>query len=190
MMKTIRLLFSTALFVGLTIFFANLQPPNSQTTHLEALQSSQKIETVHNSSLTEKPAVDTKPAAQQPQPTPVETPKPADPPPQPTTHEELMQAAGISQADWPAVDYIVSHESGWCATKWEGEYGACPAFHGVSDVDGYGMCQSTPPQKMAVAGDDWQTNGVTQLKWCSMYAQSRYGGWWASYHHWLSHHNW
>lgn len=100
-----------------------------------------------------------------------------------------MSDAGIAQSDWPAVDYIISHESGWCATKSEGEYGDCLPFHGVSDYDGYGLCQSTPPQKMAVAGSDWQTNPSTQLKWCTMHA-AQYGGWWGAYDHWLVHHNW
>ncbi len=51
----------------------------------------------------------------------VETPTPVSPPPQLRPHEDLMQAAGISSTDYQAVDYIVSHESGWCATKSEGE---------------------------------------------------------------------
>lgn len=105
-------------------------------------------------------------------------------------HAQLMAEAGITSSDYAAVDYIVSHESGWCPTKWEGEIGACPAFHGVSDYDGYGMCQSTPPQKMAVAGADWATNPVTQLKWCASYAIATYGGWWGAYYHWLANHNW
>lgn len=104
-------------------------------------------------------------------------------------HEQWMKDAGISQDEWPAVDYIVSHESGWCPTKWEGEYGTCAAFHGVSDTDGYGLCQSTPPGKMASAGDDWQTNPVTQLKWCTSYA-TRYGGWWGAYNVWTTQHWW
>lgn len=183
-MKTIRLCFSTAILVALTITFANLRPPNVQTTHVEAVQTAKKTETIEHPPLPAAPAIDTEIAAEAPQ----EPPAPVAPP-ELTTHEQLMQAAGISQADWPAVDYIISHESGWCATKWEGEYGGCPAFHGVSDTAGYGMCQSTPPQKMAAAGGDWQTNGVTQLKWCSMHADG-YGGWWPSYNHWLSHHNW
>lgn len=107
----------------------------------------------------------------------------------PGSHEDWMDQAGISPSDFGAVDYIVSHESGWCTYKWEGEYGACPAFHGVSDYDGYGLCQSTPPQKMAAAGADWQTNPVTQLKWCSMHAAEK-GGWWASYEYWVANQNW
>ena len=40
----------------------------------------------------------------------------------------------------------------------------------------YGLCQSLPASKMAAAGADWETNPVTQLKWCSTHANN-YGGW-------------
>lgn len=116
------------------------------------------------------------------------------------SHEDWMAAAGISPSDYGYVDYIISHESGWCATKWEGEYGYCPGVvedhYGLGlDVDfsltykGYGVCQSTPGNKMAIAGSDWQTNPVTQLKWCTMHA-AQFGGWAGAYYHWLSHNNW
>ena len=42
---------------------------------------------------------------------------------------------------------------------------------------------------MATAGADWQTNPVTQLRWCSGYA-NRYGGWAGAYNHWLAYHSW
>ncbi|MEO6513899.1 MAG: G5 domain-containing protein [Candidatus Saccharimonadales bacterium] len=102
-----------------------------------------------------------------------------------------MALAGIDPGDYNYVDYIVSHESGWCPTKAQGQYGSCPAYAGyVPDTGGYGLCQSTPGSKMATAGSDWATNPVTQLKWCSGYAHSRYGSWGAAYNHWLSYHNW
>jgi uncharacterized protein YabE (DUF348 family) len=102
-----------------------------------------------------------------------------------------MARAGIAPSDYNYVDYIVSRESGWCPTKAQGQYGGCPAYPGyVPSSGGYGLCQSTPGSKMASAGSDWQTNPVTQLKWCSGYAQSRYGSWSAAYSHWVSHHNW
>ncbi len=102
-----------------------------------------------------------------------------------------MALAGISPNDYNAVDYIVSHESGWCPTKAQGQYGGCPPYAGfVPSTGGYGLCQSTPGSKMASAGADWATNPVTQLRWCSGYAASRYGGWANAYSHWLSYHNW
>lgn len=90
-----------------------------------------------------------------------------------------MARAGISPADYAAADYIISHESGW------------RPFAGPRGISGpYGLCQAYPGTKMASAGADWQTNPVTQLKWCSGYANSRYGGWQAAYKHWLTARNW
>ncbi|MBC7707755.1 G5 domain-containing protein [Polaromonas sp.] len=102
-----------------------------------------------------------------------------------------MQLAGIAPGDYQYVDYIISHESGWCPTKAQGQYGGCPPYAGsVPSTGGYGLCQSTPGSKMASAGADWATNPVTQLRWCSGYAMGRYGSWAAAYNYWLSHHNW
>lgn len=101
-----------------------------------------------------------------------------------------MALAGISPDDYTYVDYIVSHESGWCPTKAQGQYGGCPPYAGyVPATGGYGLCQSTPGSKMASAGADWATNPITQLSWCSGYAQ-RYGGWAGAYQHWLAYHWW
>ncbi|MGI0134660.1 MAG: lytic transglycosylase domain-containing protein, partial [Candidatus Micrarchaeaceae archaeon] len=70
-------------------------------------------------------------------------------------------------------------------------YGGCPAYAGyVPGYGGYGLCQATPGIKMSSAGSGWATNPVTQLLWCSGYAQSRYGGWYNAYQHWLANHNW
>lgn len=101
-----------------------------------------------------------------------------------------MALAGIAPSDYTYVDYIISHESGWCPTKAQGQYGGCPAYTGyVPATGGYGLCQSTPGSKMASAGADWATNPITQLKWCSSYA-SRYGGWAGAYAFWVAHHWW
>lgn len=101
----------------------------------------------------------------------------------------LMAAAGIKSSDYGYVNYIISHESGWCPTKAQGEH-TCRAFHGVPSSGGYGLGQATPGGKMASAGADWATNPVTQLKWCTGYAVGRYGSWGAAYNHWLASHNW
>jgi len=102
-----------------------------------------------------------------------------------------MAYAGINPSEYAAADYIISHESGWCPTKAQGQYGGCPPYSGsVSSYGGYGLCQSTPGSKMASAGADWATNPVTQLKWCTGYAVGRYGSWSAAYNHWLNNHNW
>lgn len=88
----------------------------------------------------------------------------------------VMSAAGISRDDYPYVDYIVSRESGWRVSATNGRT--------------WGLCQALPGSKMASAGADWQTNPVTQLKWCSGYAIGRYGTWAAAYNFWVTHHWW
>jgi resuscitation-promoting factor RpfB len=88
-----------------------------------------------------------------------------------------MALAGIGPGDYQYVDYIVSHESGWR-----------PNAGSLSGP--YGLCQAYPGSKMASAGADWQTNPVTQLRWCNGYAQSRYGSWGAAYNHWVAARNW
>lgn len=101
-----------------------------------------------------------------------------------------MALAGIGPGDYDYVDYIVSHESGWCPTKAQGEH-SCPAVPDNQFTSGgYGLCQATPGSKMSSAGSDWATNPVTQLRWCNGYALGRYGSWGAAYSHWLSYHNW
>jgi len=83
--------------------------------------------------------------------------------------------------------FIYQHESGNCPTKWQGEHGACPAYHGVpTDPNvGYGLCQSTPASKMAVMGEGWETSYELQDQWCTNYANNRYGGWANAYTTWL-----
>jgi uncharacterized protein YabE (DUF348 family) len=110
----------------------------------------------------------------------------------PSDKQAVMAAAGISSSDYPYVDYIASHEGGWCPTKIQGTHD-CPAYMSASDVPsygGYGIFQATPGSKMSSAGSDWVTNPVTQLKWATGYADSRYGSWSAAYNHWTTYHNW
>jgi surface antigen len=53
------------------------------------------------------------------------------------------------------------HESGWRVDAENASSGA------------YGIPQSLPGSKMAAAGSDWKTNGVTQVKWGLSYISSR-----------------
>ncbi len=94
-----------------------------------------------------------------------------------TDKTEVMAAAGISPSDYPYVDYIIRHESGWRPLAANASSGA------------YGLCQALPGSKMASAGADWATNPVTQLRWCSSYAAGK-GGWAASYNLWVTQHWW
>ena len=97
-----------------------------------------------------------------------------------------MALAGISPSDYQYADYIISNESGWCPTKAQGEH-YCPAVPDNAYTSaGYGLCQATPGSKMSSAGSDWATNPITQLHWCSGYANRAYGGWYNAYIHWMS----
>lgn len=91
----------------------------------------------------------------------------------------LMAAAGIAASDYVYVNFIMSHESGWCPTKLQGQIGYCPAYPPESFPAGvgYGLGQATPGTKMAPFGADWTTNPITQLRWANDYAISRYGSW-------------
>ncbi|MDR1197353.1 MAG: G5 domain-containing protein [Candidatus Nomurabacteria bacterium] len=95
------------------------------------------------------------------------------------SHEDWMRSAGVSESDWGYVNFIISHESGWGYTKWN--YGGSGA---------YGLCQALPGGKMSSAGADWETNPVTQLKWCNGYAVGRYGSWAGAYNFWINNHWW
>lgn len=91
---------------------------------------------------------------------------------------DWMRAAGISDADFGYVDYIISHESGW-------------NYHAVNRSSGaYGLPQSLPAGKLASAGADWRDNPVTQLRWAHNYAVGRYGSWEAAYSFWVANHWW
>ncbi|HSH56034.1 MAG TPA: G5 domain-containing protein, partial [Candidatus Limnocylindrales bacterium] len=89
-----------------------------------------------------------------------------------------MARAGIAPGDYQYVDYIVGKESGWNPAARNASSGA------------YGLCQALPGTKMASAGADWQTNPVTQLRWCNGYATGRYGTWAAAYNFWVKNHWW
>ncbi len=110
----------------------------------------------------------------------------------PADKQAVMAEAGIPVYDYPYVNYIVSHESGWCPTKLQGEVGYCPGYAPTffPVYLGYGLVQATPGTKMDTAGSDWRTNPVTQLRWASSYAIERYGSWAGAYDHWSAYHNW
>jgi len=112
-----------------------------------------------------------------------------------------MALAGIPPQDYNAVSYIVSHESGWCPTKWQGDIGYCPATYSEQyspyDELGYGLCQATPAIKMSYpsedGGSDWATNPVTQLRWCNWYAHygsSDFHNWQGALNFWIENNFW
>ncbi len=110
----------------------------------------------------------------------------------PADKQAVMAQAGINPDDYKYVDYIASHEGGWCPTKIQGTHN-CPGYINPADVPahgGYGIFQATPGSKMASAGSDWATSAVTQIRWATGYAVGRYGSWAGAYNHWSTNHNW
>lgn len=95
------------------------------------------------------------------------------------SHADWMRAAGIAESDFGYVDAIIGRESGWGVTKWN-----------YAGSGAYGLGQALPASKMAPYGADYMTNPVTQLKWASAYAKSRYGSWAGAYSHWVTRHSW
>lgn len=110
----------------------------------------------------------------------------------PNDKQAVMAAAGIESSDYPYVDFIVSHESGWCPTKLQGQIGYCPPYapESIPSNLGYGLGQATPGTKMSSFGADWKTSAVTQLKWASSYTKGRYGTWEKAYEFWQARHYW
>lgn len=109
----------------------------------------------------------------------------------------IMTAAGISANDQQYAAYIINNENAlWCPIRWQGTSGCwaeyAEKFPGAESSAGvgYGLCQSTPANKMATAGSDWRTNAVTQMKWCHGYAIGRYGSWRAAYEYKAAHGWW
>ena len=96
----------------------------------------------------------------------------------PGTHQDWMAAAGISPSDYGYVNFIMEHEAHWNPIAQNRTSGA------------YGICQALPGSKMASAGSDWQTNPITQLRWCNGYAIGRYGSWAGAYEFWVKHKWW
>lgn len=176
-MKTTPLYCSAVIIVALTVFFGSLKPPRipvAEARQIQAVETPQVVQTVVTAPEPEK--APEPPEIKPPEPIQPE-PRKVEPPVTLTNHQELMQQAGIPEAEWAAAEDIIAKESGWCATKWEGEYGGCPEYHGVPESAGYGLCQATPAHKMASIDADWATNPVKQLQWCHQYVQA-YGGWW------------
>ncbi len=96
----------------------------------------------------------------------------------PGSHEDWMAAVGISPSDYGYVNYIMERESHWNPLSKNRTSGAT------------GICQALPGSKMASAGPDWETNPITQLRWCNGYAIGRYGSWANAYQFWTQHHWW
>lgn len=76
---------------------------------------------------------------------------------------QLMIEFGFPADQWGYLDALWTRESGWNHL----------ADNPTSSA--YGIPQSLPGTKMAVAGSDWQTNPATQIRWGLAYIAARYG---------------
>ena len=74
----------------------------------------------------------------------------------------LMLEAGFGIGQFPCLNKLWDHESGW-------NYKATNRSSGA-----YGIPQAFPGRKMASAGADWKTNPATQIKWGLGYIKGRY----------------
>ena len=69
----------------------------------------------------------------------------------------------LDASQFACLDSLWNRESGW-------------SVHASNPSSGaYGIPQALPGSKMASAGSDWRTNGVTQVKWGLSYIRSVYG---------------
>lgn len=128
-----------------------------------------------------QPKVETQTVAKEETPvqTTVEATPVAPPPVQPTqpvaqtpagTHDDWLIAAGITDTYY--ANALISMENGsWDPCKLNGGAVDCTYVGNRA----YGIPQALPGSKMASAGDDWQTNPITQLKWMKSYVEGRYG---------------
>lgn len=82
----------------------------------------------------------------------------------------------LSATQYACLDSVVIRESGWNPFARNPYSGA------------YGLGQALPGSKMASAGADWRTNGVTQIKWTIHYMNGRYGSPCGAWSFWRSHH--
>lgn len=86
--------------------------------------------------------------------------------------QDWLRSAGIPEADWQYVDFIVSRESSWNPNAKNASSGAC------------GLAQALPCSKL---GPNWN-DPVTALKWQHAYVSSRYGGYKQAYAFWQANH--
>ena len=98
--------------------------------------------------------------------------------------EDVLKRAGEGQAtpeDAQRIAASMVAERGWGADQtaclinlWNKEsHWDVNAENASSGA--YGIPQSLPGSKMAAAGEDWQTNPATQIKWGLGYIAGRYG---------------
>lgn len=83
----------------------------------------------------------------------------------------------LNATQFDCVEKLWTRESGWNVYATNPSSGA------------YGIPQALPAGKMASAGSDWRTNGITQVKWGLKYLNERYGAPCGGWNHFLAN-NW
>ena len=97
----------------------------------------------------------------------------------PTSRVKRYAYDRLGPTQYACLASIVSKEDyDWSPTK--SNYGGSGA---------YGIPQALPGSKMASAGADWRTNGITQVKWMIGYVNSRYGSACGAWSYWQAHHS-
>lgn len=75
----------------------------------------------------------------------------------------LMDEAGIAAGQQSAANSLIQQYTNW--------------RYRVPGFPDSNLCYVAPIVKMAIAGDDYLTNPVTQLKYCNTYIITRHGNW-------------
>jgi hypothetical protein len=87
----------------------------------------------------------------------------------------LLAEYGWSEDQFGCLDSLWTRESNW-------------NVHADNpSSSAYGIPQALPGSKMASAGDDWENNAVTQIRWGLGYIQDRYGSPCSAWGHSQSH---
>ena len=77
--------------------------------------------------------------------------------------QALLSEFGWSQDQFGCLDSLWERESHW------------NVYADNPNSSAYGIPQALPGSKMASAGDDWETNPITQIRWGLGYIEDRYG---------------
>ncbi len=101
--------------------------------------------------------------------------------------QRMAAARGWSGAEWHCLYALWQRESGWDVLATYPSHDTPPSVPSSAITTAYGIPQSLPAQKMAVAGPDWRTNPATQIRWGLGDIATVYGTPCAAWAHELNH---
>ena len=110
-----------------------------------------------------KPVVKEEPKKEQPKQQVASTPSASKSELQSYARDLVINTYGWTEYDFECLVNLWNRESGWN-----------PNAHNKSS-GAHGIPQSLPASKMASEGDDYYTNGYTQIRWGLKYIKNRYG---------------